>query len=88
MKRLFFIFWAVFIMQACGLQSQDDKPQSASGVTKATVRVQTDLSGKTIEQNNIINRLLEDNKPGSIKHLYIISAYSGQVLINNTLLAE
>lgn len=59
-------------------------PKSASGVTKATTKVETDLNGQTIEQNNIINRLKEDNKPGSIKHLYIISAYSGQVLIYST----
>jgi len=30
------------------------------------------------------DRLVEDNKPGSIKHLYVISAYSGQVLVYST----
>jgi hypothetical protein len=57
---------------------------STSGIKKATVKVETDLNGNTIEQNNIINRLKEDNKPGSIKHLYIISAYSGQTIIYST----
>lgn len=57
---------------------------SESGVKKASTTVQTDLNGNTIEQSNIINRLKEDNKPGSIKHLYIISAYSGQVLMYST----
>lgn len=60
------------------------EPVSTSGVSKATIKVQTDLNGKTIEQNAIIRRLTEDNKPGSIKHLYIISSYSGQVIIYST----
>lgn len=59
--------------------------ESPSGITKADItKVETDLNGRTIEQNNIINRISEDNKPGSIKHLYIISAYSGEVLIYST----
>jgi len=64
--------------------SGEATPQSASGVTKATTHVQTDVNGFTSKQRNIINRLTEDNKPGSIKHLYVISAYSGQVLIYST----
>lgn len=35
-------------------------------------------------QRNIKDRLAMDNKVGSIKHLYVISAYSGQVLIYST----
>jgi len=57
---------------------------STSGISKATTKVTTDLNGKTIEQNAIIGRLAEDNKPGSIKHLYIISTYSGQVIMYST----
>lgn len=60
------------------------QPQSASGVKKAEVRVQTNPEGLTTEQQNIKDRLLEDNKPGSIKHLYVVSAYSGQVIIYST----
>ena len=62
----------------------NDSPVSTSGVSKATTKVELDLNGNTIEQNNIINRLKEDNKLGSIKHLYIISAYSGQVIMYST----
>lgn len=60
------------------------QPTSASGVNKATVHVDTDPQGLTTEQHNIMDRLHEDNKPGSIKHLYVISAYSGQVIIYST----
>ena len=57
---------------------------SVGNVGKADVKINTQASGLTIEQENIQNRLLMDNKPGSIKHLYIISAYSGDVLIYST----
>lgn len=60
------------------------QPTSASGVKKAEVQVQTNSDGLTTEQQNIRDRLLEDNKPGSVKHLYVISAYSGQVIIYST----
>lgn len=58
--------------------------KSASGIQKAAVQVPTGADGLTSEQRNIKERLVEDNKPGSIKHLYVISAYSGQVLIYST----
>lgn len=57
---------------------------STSGVNKATVKVETDLQGNTTEQTNIIEKYSRDNTPGSIKHLYVISPYSGQVLIYST----
>lgn len=59
-------------------------PQADSGVGKATVQVKTGSDGLTIEQRNVRDRLTADNKPGSIKHLYVLSAYSGQVLIYST----
>lgn len=59
-------------------------PQSASGIGKAEVKVPTGPDGLTSEQRNIRDRLVEDNKPGSMKHLYVISAYSGQVIIYST----
>lgn len=61
-----------------------NEPRSASGVTIASVKVAVGTDGKTTEQRNIVGRLIEDNKPGSIKHLYVISAYSGQVIIYST----
>src|SRR5271166_4517868 len=68
--------------------SQDDcdssPPVSASGVSKAAVTVPTGSDGLTTEQRNIADRLKKDNEPGAIKHLYVISAYSGDVLIYST----
>lgn len=78
---LFSLLWVVFMAADC---SDIGQQKSRAGVQIATATVQTDLSGHTIEQNNIAARYVEDNKPGSIKHLYIISAYSGQVMIYST----
>lgn len=74
---------SLMLMGADGCDRQA-APQSASGVVKAEVRVQTDKDGLTIEQQNVGKRILQDNKIGAIKHLYVISAYSGQVLIYST----
>ena len=47
-------------------------------------KVQTNSDGKTIEQANISKRIAQDNTPGATKHLYVISPYSGQVIIYST----
>ncbi len=69
-----------------GESCNDETPQpvSSSGVNKASVKVPTGSDGFTAEQRNIRDRLVSDNKPGAIKHLYVISAYSGQVIIYST----
>lgn len=79
---------AVVALMPVIVASECDKPksepQSVSGVNQAGVQVPTGSDGLTAEQRNVRERLLEDNKPGSIKHLYVISAYSGQVIIYST----
>lgn len=85
MKNKFSI--AVFLLVAMVFlkaESCGNAPKSASGVVKSSVQVPTGSDGLTTEQRNVGNRLLEDNKPGAIKHLYVISAYSGQVIIYST----
>lgn len=74
---------------ACGLVGCDammssSQPQSASGISKANVAITPGSDGLTTEQRNVRDRLQLDNKIGSIKHLYIMSAYSGQVLLYST----
>ena len=59
--------------------------ESVSGTKMATVgKVQKNTEGRTVEQQNIYDRIKEDNNPGAIKHLYVISPYSGQVIIYST----
>ncbi len=82
MKKLIVVFLPLFLT-AC-LDVPASQPSSDSGVKKATAAVQTGTDGLTIEQRNVRDRLITDNKPGSIKHLYVISAYSGQVVMYST----
>jgi|SRR5579859_798869 len=70
----------------CGVATPP--PASNGGVQQKTVSVTTGSDGMTVEQRNIAHRLTTDNEPGSIKHLYLISAYSGQVLIYSTVLGK
>lgn len=57
---------------------------SSTGIVKADAKVKVGSDGLTVEQRNIKRRLETDNKVGSIKHLYILSAYSGDCLIYST----
>lgn len=77
------VLMSVLSLAACNIPA-NAAPKSTSGVTKATVAVQTDSTGLTVEQKNIQDRLKIDNAPGSIKHLYVISAYSGDVIMYST----
>jgi hypothetical protein len=83
MKKTLIVLVSVFVL---GFRDGCERlvTVSSSGVGKATVKVPTNPEGLTTEQQNIQDRLLEDNKPGSVKHLYVISAYSGQVIIYST----
>lgn len=74
---------AVVVIPGCG-NYETQPPVSSSGVKKASVHVATGSDGLTTEQRNVQERLQKDNQPGAIKHLYVISAYSGQVLIYST----
>jgi hypothetical protein len=78
---LFCVFSLALMVSSC---EDVRRPVSSSGVGKVTVKVPVGPDGLTTEQRNIGDRLKKDNEPGSIKHLYVISAYSGQVLIYST----
>ena len=83
-RTAFLLTFAAAVLFLIGCGGSRPVPVSASGVKKAEVEVPTNPTGHTIEQENILERVRRDNKPGSVKHLYVISAYSGQVLIYST----
>jgi hypothetical protein len=84
MKKLFVIAgMSILWLSGCD-GPQAPPPSSASGVTQTSAKVNVGADGLTVEQRNVKARLDMDNKPGSIKHLYLISAYSGQVLVYST----
>jgi len=70
-------------MLSCDEGSKDG-PVSRTNVSQATANIPVGSDGLTTEQRNIRQRLEMDNTPGSIKHLYIISAMSGQVILYST----
>lgn len=63
-------------------------PKSASGVKKVTAKVEAnaDLNGKkvTTEQWNIATRYDRDDDPTATKHLYVVSAFSGDCILYST----
>ncbi len=70
-------------LTSCG--GEPSAPQSASGVSKATVTVPVNPStGRTSEQDNIAERLLTDNAPGALQYLYVISPFTGDVIISSS----
>ena len=90
MNYIYTIILAVFLMgmaldpEAGCDDNTSETIVSDTGVQRVEADVRPGADGLTVEQKNISNRLAMDNKPGSIKHLYILSAYSGQVLIYST----
>lgn len=72
------------VLAGSGTSCDNSQPVADSGVQKTSVQVPTGNDGLSAEQRNVRDRLVEDNKPGAIKHLYVISAYSGQVILYST----
>lgn len=84
MKKLFGLFLIVAVISLVACNQNTEPAKSDSGVQKASVVVQTDPNGNTVEQTQIMKRYKRDNTPGSIKYLYVISSYSGDVIIYST----
>lgn len=76
------VILAMCLLFSCDFPNKQQK--SDSGVTKATTKVKTDVNGNTTEQVNIMARIQRDNEVGAVKHLYIISSYTGDVLEYST----
>ncbi|MBA4234004.1 MAG: hypothetical protein C0465_25870 [Ralstonia sp.] len=56
--------------------------ESSLGVRPTHVEVRPNPStGRTTEQDNIAGRYNQDNKPGSVKHFYVLSPRTGAVIL-------
>lgn len=58
--------------------------KSASGVGLQSVQIETNPDGTSVEQRNIMERLKRDNNPGSIKFLYLVSPFTGEVILQSS----
>lgn len=89
MKRKWFLIITIAIIGFIALTAQSctrtaSEPESTGGVQKVIAEVVVQASGMTVEQENINKRIGMENMPGAVKHLYLISAYSGQVILYST----
>lgn len=74
------ILCATIPMMASDCQDTEAQKDTTGKVHQKRIAVQTDQDGDTVEQKNIARRIVADNEPGSIKHLYLISPFTGDVL--------
>ena len=85
-----FFYLALFLTVVMGMTmgasscAQEAPTTTVGSITQASADIETGIDGLTAEQRNVKKRLEADNEIGSIKHLYVMSAYSGQVLIYST----
>ena len=85
-KQMYFIIAILTLVMfaSCDGTNWNNQQKSDSGVTKATVQVKTDENGNTVEQRNVMERIKRDNEIGSVKHLYVVSSYTGDVMEYST----
>lgn len=76
--------YAITLISLLCLTSCLEEQKSASGVGRAKAEVQLQANGLTVEQENVQKRIQMENMPGSVKHLYLLSAYSGEVVLYST----
>jgi hypothetical protein len=88
MKKVLSILLLSIMFIGCDVNSAPQKETTNSGVSandaKANLVVKKQANGMTLEQSNIVKSYEVENRPGAIKHLYVISPYSGKVLIYST----
>src|SRR5262245_26679115 len=68
----------------CAARALAADPVLRAGVKTTTAGRPLRSAGRTTEQRNVRARIAMDNKPGVIKHLYVLSAYSGQCILYST----
>jgi hypothetical protein len=81
LKFLISIFTITLFFSSCNLPEPPNRNIADSGVKKASASVKTGVDNLTEEQRNVKEYLEYSNTPGAIKHLYVVSVYSGDVLL-------
>lgn len=82
--KKFGILAAIISLSLTSCQEVDRQQKSDSGVKKASMKVTTDSEGHSVEQLNYMEKTKKDNDLGAVKHLYIISSYTGDIMEYST----
>ncbi len=85
-KQLAFVVGLILLgLFPMSCMQPQQQTSSDSGIQKATAKITVDpATGLSAEQWNIEQKITRDNEPGAIKHLYIISPYSGECILYST----
>jgi hypothetical protein len=83
-KTAFYLLTLVFALTLTSSGCEGRETVSDTGIKKTSANIKVGADGLTVEQRNVKKRLEVDNQIGAIKHLYVISAMSGQVIIYST----
>lgn len=85
MKNTFLLSFLVFFSIGC---QAVDQQVTKSGISATHAKNQLDVrpnsKGNSLEQQNILDSYEIENRPGAVKHLYIISPYTGKVILYST----
>lgn len=83
MKKNLILLTIVLFTVGCNIDPPEvsNRNIADSGVVKASAKVTVGPDGLSEEQRNVKEYLEYSNTPGAIKHLYVISTFSGDVLI-------
>lgn len=71
-------------LKGCGELNPAQPPKATTGVEQVKADISTGSDGLTAEQRNVKRRLELDNKPGAIKHLYILNSFTNDVVLYST----
>lgn len=84
-KLLLTLATAALLFTGC---NSTDLTTTENGISPKTAQeklvVKKQANGMTLEQANIVKSYEVENRPGAVKHLYVISPYNGSVLIYST----
>ena len=69
-----------FILMGCEKTPSPAKTENV-GVQQRIVETPVDMDGETVEQKNVKRRILEDNKVGSIKYLYLLNPTTSECIL-------
>jgi hypothetical protein len=83
-KAFAMITIALLVMATLALAGCEEGNKSDSGATKAKVDVPLGPDGLTNEQRNVKKRIEQENDPNVIHYLYVVSAYTGQIIYQST----